>query len=74
MAAIWAESSTRMRTETASPGMAGLENEKECGEVMLGRLLRESRKGPVERSRTRGQRGDMDAGGEKDDKANCIPL
>lgn len=37
LAAIWPESSTRTRTETASPGMAGLENGKECGEVMLGR-------------------------------------
>ena len=49
LAAMAAESSTKTETDTASPGIAGLENEKEGGEVMMGRLLEESQKGPGEK-------------------------
>ena len=46
LAAMAAESSTKTETDTASPGIAGLEKEKEGGEDILGRLLEESQKGP----------------------------
>ena len=68
-AAMAGESSTRIRTDSASPGMAGFEKEKEGGEVIARRLLEESRKGTCKEERRSNQdgmvqRGDMKCGGE----------
>ncbi len=62
------ESSTRTRTETASPDIAGLEKENWGGEVMLGEVLEESRAGPAKKrgAQIRMERpgGDMKVVGE----------